>query len=238
MEGRGGRAGEGVGSRAAARTTAAWRTHQRTPPPRAGSLARPPAGCSPNQAAAAPSGRKEDTSSSPWEERNRQEQQQCRVCLTRAHRLPRLLVQLVDGGADGAELLGRHPRNVQHRIQQPPVVQLDLRGRRRRGRVGRVGAGAACGKGRGARGAARRCVGEAEATRAPMHTAPRPGLASRPARCLFQTDTTQTHKPKRQQIRRAGAPRRRPAAGRPGSQPAPGEEGREANEMARLEWGR
>lgn len=46
--------------------------------------------------------------------------------LTRAHRLPRLLVQLVNGGADGAELLRGHARNVQHRVQQPPVVQLDL----------------------------------------------------------------------------------------------------------------
>jgi hypothetical protein len=39
---------------------------------------------------------------------------------------PPHLVQLVNGGADGAELLGGHPTDVEHGVQQLPVVKLNL----------------------------------------------------------------------------------------------------------------
>ncbi len=42
-----------------------------------------------------------------------------------AHGGPGLLVQLVDGGADRAELGGRHAAQPHRRVQQPPMIQLD-----------------------------------------------------------------------------------------------------------------
>lgn len=42
-----------------------------------------------------------------------------------AHCLPGLLVELVNGRADGAEFRGRDAAQPHHRVQQPPVVQLD-----------------------------------------------------------------------------------------------------------------
>ena len=43
--------------------------------------------------------------------------------------LPRLLVQLVDGGADGPELGGRDAGDVHHCVQEPAVVELHLQTR-------------------------------------------------------------------------------------------------------------
>ena len=46
----------------------------------------------------------------------------------RAHGGPGLLVEFVDGGADGAELGRRYAADTQHGVQDSPVVELDAEG--------------------------------------------------------------------------------------------------------------